>query len=165
MKLIFALCCSIGLLTHSFAQEDPSWGGNLKPGPYKPAFKVIREKDKTGKLFLFSLWYPAVKAGDNLTLRDYVETGIINGREDKQVLDAAFKETLEIPSLFGVEKMSAEEYDKLLATPVRASANAEMKKGKWPLVISDTEPVSLFVTNEWIAYTCYVVLVDASKFL
>src|SRR6185503_14086256 len=39
-----------------------------------------------------------------------------------------------------------------------------MKKGKWPLVISDTEPVSLFVTNEWLASNGYVVAVPATDF-
>src|SRR5690349_10438829 len=90
-----------------FCQASVPLWGNLKPGPHHVGFKVISERDKNGKPFLVSLWYPSEKEGSKMTLKDYVETGLWNGREDKASLSNAFKETIELPFLFGINKLSA----------------------------------------------------------
>ncbi len=162
MRTILSFCVLILLLKQAPAQAPASLWANLQPGNYKTGFRVIRETGTDGKPFLISLWYPADKAGDKMTIRNYVETGIMNGKEDKQVLAQSFKETLEIPQLFGLEKIPDADYDKLLSTPVMATANAKLTKGKWPLIISDTEPVSLFVTNEWLASQGFIVAVPSA---
>src|SRR5258705_3522620 len=161
MRTILSFCVLILLLKQAPAQAPASLWANLQPGNYKTGFRVIRETGTDGKPFLISLWYPADKAGDKMTIRNYVETGIMNGKEDKQVLAQSFKETLEIPQLFGLAKIPDADYDKLLSTPVMATANAKLTKGKWPLIISDTEPVSLFVTNEWLASQGFIVAVPS----
>jgi hypothetical protein len=141
----------------------PLWG-NLKPGPYKPGFHVIPVKDKNDSPFFIGLWYPASHGGNKMMLRNYVETGLMNGKQDKATLSEDFKRTLELPFLFGIDKISAERYNQLLSAPVAATTNAEMERGKWPLIISDTEPVSLFVTNEWLASQGFIVAIPIAEF-
>ncbi|MGZ8525723.1 MAG: hypothetical protein ACXWV1_14920 [Chitinophagaceae bacterium] len=160
-QLIIFLCLlivSLGCLSQSF-----EWS-NLSPGIYKTGFKVVEQRDKTGQLILFCIWYPANSNGERMTLRSYVETGLEKGDQEKQMLVDQFKSTMELPFLFGLKELTASEYNNVLMTPVNATMNAKIKEGTWPLVISDTEPVSLFVTNEWLASHGFVVAAPVTRF-
>src|SRR6476620_6089622 len=122
MKICALVFILLAITTNCFSQIF-KWSG-LQPGQYKTGFKVIEIKDEQQQPFLISIWYPAEKEGAPMILKDYVETGFMNGSNDKQMLRSEFKNTLELPFLFGIKKLPDADYDKVLNTPVQATLNA-----------------------------------------
>ncbi len=161
MKICALVFILLAVTANCFSQMV-KWS-SLQPGQYKTGFKVIAIKDEQQQPFLISIWYPAEREGAPMTLKDYVETGFMNGSNDKQMLRSEFKNTLELPFLFGIKKLPDADYGKVLNTPVQATFNAGLLQNKWPLIISDTEPVSLCITNEWLAGNGYIVAVPSAN--
>lgn len=134
--------------------------GTMSYGKYKAGFKVIDTKDKSGNSFRLCIWYPASAEG-TMTLSDYVDIPSIGGSSDKPTLRGYLKQTLEFVA---DRSIPDDKFASALDAPVAASLNATMAKGKWPLIIIDTEPVSLFITNEFLATHGYIVAVPAIQY-
>ncbi len=110
------------------------------------------------------IWYPANEKGTKMKLSDYAGIASLGGSQDKSELHSELKRTTEM--IFDLESSAIpqKEFDAALGAETWAMKDVKMEAGKWPLIVSDTEPVSMLVTNEWLASHGWIVAVPAVQY-
>jgi hypothetical protein len=156
MKQYVLMMVAACMLYALAAQTTKPWV-HLPQGPNAVGFTTMQVKGRQGDNLSIAVWYPANKGGKKMSLKDY----IIEGRETPAASDteslSQYKQVLELPFLFHLDKIPQGEFERAIATPFFAYKNAPVQKGKFPLVITYTSPESYPETFEYFASHGFVV--------
>lgn len=195
MKLTAQICTWLGLCLlfvccHKQEQLAYPIMGNLKLGDHAVGFNTLFLYDESrsaipfsdwegklyanqasskGRQFQINIWYPATAgSGVPMTYGDYVElmgrqTNFNNSEEQKQFAKQLFiKQTND---LGGNRKFTAQQLTTLTELNVVSKSQAEIKKGKFPVVIfpNGSSPAFQSIMCEFLASHGYVVVAFAAK--
>lgn len=147
-----------------FGKASAQQLNNLKAGPYKVGFKTILQSGPHSKPLLISLWYPASTDGAKMTLKDYIEAGALSKDDTDEKSLKDFKEVLELPFLYHLDKVPDDQYAQVLSMPFKAGRDAAPVNKKFPVVIAFASPDNYPVTFEYLASHGFVVAAMSAKY-
>lgn len=133
------------------ASAQMEWN-TLPKGPYQVGLQTRQMLGSKGDSVLLHIWYPASGRGKQLTFLDIVKLG----RGDKADTARVFELRRVVRLLFDVT-VPLDELEEMLALPMRATWNAKVAKGKFPLVVAHASPQNYVSTFEFLASHGYVV--------
>lgn len=177
-KLVFFLFLAISIFSHNvIAATSPLWG-NLKPGPFKVGFKLLRTLDYSrssftrfgrknnlqsharGRQIRIYLWYPVSSSVSvpPIFFESYANSAV----EDFAPYPTAQKDIFEFVELPLVRGLSKERLIDLLLKPAAAIKDAPEADGSFPLIIFGQglfyeSPITHTVLCEYMASFGFVV--------
>jgi hypothetical protein len=144
------------------AQMHSAWP-TTNFGMHKVGFTNVHGKTKSGEAMLISIWYPAEGGGHRMTLRDYISASAVDKNEPDSIGLKEFKRVLELPFLFHLSPIAADEYEEALSTVTNTYRDAEMVKKKFPLVITFCAPQNYITSFEILASNGFCVASVSDK--
>jgi hypothetical protein len=160
-QILYSLFLSTIIVTAAYSQLARS----LPQGPHAVGFRIIDSRDQSGSPIRLCMWYPsASQKGIPMKLSDYIQIPLLGGPQDSTTLRNDLKRVLELPFVMGLSQIPQKDFDQAMTTTTLAMKDAPIAKGKWPLIISDTEPSMLLVTHEYLASNGFIIAVPAMQY-
>lgn len=153
-KCALLVIATILLINYSFAQPGVPWRTN-NFGKFKIGFSTRREQTTGGDKILISFWYPAGGGGKRMTLRDYITADRVDASEPDSAGVRDFKRVLELPFLFHLSPIKADDYNATLSTLTNSYRDAAILTDKYPLVIAICPPQNYISSFETLASNGY----------
>jgi hypothetical protein len=150
-KIVFIFSLSFWL---TVVHTQDTRKSNLAYGKYSVGFDTVRIISKSGDTLLFSIWFPAKKNDHEIKLRDYVVAGsAIQHLSDSDGLNNLKNSIIRLYNV----NFSDYDFTTFLSKSSRAYLHAQPVKGKFPLIIAQSQPHTYYNTFEYFASHGFIV--------
>lgn len=149
------------MVNHCIYSQPPVWS-NLEQGKYSCGFKTLRIIGSNQNPLLVSLWYPAEKGNQRISLAGLITAGRVTEDIADTTLIREFKNV--VMRIYDMESVPEPLFSRAISATINTYHNAAMIKGRFPLIIASSQPASYFASFEYFASHGYVVASVQARF-